>query len=187
MASKESLILESATEQFFKFGFKKTNIDDIAKHAGVGKGTVYNYFQNKEELFFRCADSQQERLNRQYDTEIKQYKGIYDPLINHVIVRHLLIKKMVTQYSISMETMQELAGIFIKSQKDLDRHIGEFRELLEEGEKAGRYKSGDHQKTAEILFDINFRFLFKWLEISQEEVVQDIAQIYGMLLTGLLK
>ncbi len=44
-------ILAAATETFARFGFKKTSIDDVARRAGIGKGTVYLHFESKEELF----------------------------------------------------------------------------------------------------------------------------------------
>jgi AcrR family transcriptional regulator len=44
-------ILTAATETFARFGFKKTSIDDIARRAGIGKGTVYLHFESKEDLF----------------------------------------------------------------------------------------------------------------------------------------
>ena len=44
-------LLESAAAQFARLGFDATNIDDIAVDAGVAKGTVYNYFDSKEDLF----------------------------------------------------------------------------------------------------------------------------------------
>ena len=44
-------ILASATETFARFGYRKTSIDDIARRAGIGKGTVYLHFESKEELF----------------------------------------------------------------------------------------------------------------------------------------
>jgi AcrR family transcriptional regulator len=44
-------ILTAAAETFARFGFKKASIDDIARRAGIGKGTVYLHFESKEELF----------------------------------------------------------------------------------------------------------------------------------------
>lgn len=43
------LLLNSAYELFTTVGFQHTTITDIAKRAGVGKGTFYNYFQDKED------------------------------------------------------------------------------------------------------------------------------------------
>lgn len=51
--SKRECVLIEAAKIFARFGFKKTSIDDIAKEAGVGKGTVYLAAESKEELFYQ--------------------------------------------------------------------------------------------------------------------------------------
>lgn len=43
-------IITAAQERLWHYGFKKTTIDEIAADAGVGKGTVYLYFESKEEI-----------------------------------------------------------------------------------------------------------------------------------------
>jgi len=47
---KQDLIIAAAIQEFIKKGFAKTTINDIAKAAGIGKGTVYEYFVTKEEI-----------------------------------------------------------------------------------------------------------------------------------------
>jgi AcrR family transcriptional regulator len=44
-------ILEAAFQTFAEHGLANAKLDDIAKRAGVSKGTIYLYFPNKEELF----------------------------------------------------------------------------------------------------------------------------------------
>ena len=44
-------ILEAALDVFGERGLAGARLDDIARHAGVSKGTIYLYFPNKEELF----------------------------------------------------------------------------------------------------------------------------------------
>ena len=44
-------ILDAALEVFGERGLAGAKLDDIAKRAGVSKGTIYLYFPNKEELF----------------------------------------------------------------------------------------------------------------------------------------
>lgn len=44
-------ILAAALEAFGEHGFAATRLDDIAKRAGISKGTLYLYYKNKEELF----------------------------------------------------------------------------------------------------------------------------------------
>jgi AcrR family transcriptional regulator len=52
-ATKKECILLEAARAFARFGFKKASIDDIAKEAGVGKGTVYLAAESKEDLFYQ--------------------------------------------------------------------------------------------------------------------------------------
>jgi len=49
-------ILSAAVELFAKQGFAATEVQQIADRAGVGKGTVYRHFVNKEKLFLAAAD-----------------------------------------------------------------------------------------------------------------------------------
>ena len=51
---KRNHILECARYCFMNFGYKTTTMDLIAKTAKMGKGTFYNYFKTKEEVF-RCV------------------------------------------------------------------------------------------------------------------------------------
>src|SRR5260370_28382548 len=44
-------ILDTAAELILRWGYKKTTIDDIAKQAGVAKGTIYLHWKTREDLF----------------------------------------------------------------------------------------------------------------------------------------
>jgi AcrR family transcriptional regulator len=50
-------ILASALEEFFQQGFAAARLDAIAERAGIGKGTVYLYFDSKETLFEEAVRS----------------------------------------------------------------------------------------------------------------------------------
>ena len=49
-ARKRARILEAATQLFIQHGYRKTSVDDVARRAGVAKGTVYLYFPRKADL-----------------------------------------------------------------------------------------------------------------------------------------
>lgn len=51
MGDKRQQILAAATKVFAEQGFHQARIADIATAAGVGKGTIYEYFPSKKELF----------------------------------------------------------------------------------------------------------------------------------------
>ncbi|MDD2715933.1 MAG: TetR/AcrR family transcriptional regulator [Candidatus Wallbacteria bacterium] len=47
---KEKRIMESAVKIFARDGFERATVDEIAADAGVGKGTIYRYYNSKEEI-----------------------------------------------------------------------------------------------------------------------------------------
>ena len=55
-------ILAAAVELFARQGFAATEVQQIADRAGVGKGTVYRHFTNKDKLFLAAADLGLRRL-----------------------------------------------------------------------------------------------------------------------------
>lgn len=50
-AESRRRILESARDVFFRDGFMRANLDEVAEKAGVAKGTLYRYFESKADLY----------------------------------------------------------------------------------------------------------------------------------------
>jgi AcrR family transcriptional regulator len=50
-AERRAAIIEAAMDEFIARGFAATRLDDVAKRAGVAKGTLYLYFKDKETMF----------------------------------------------------------------------------------------------------------------------------------------
>ncbi len=50
-ADRRQAIIDAALEEFIARGFTATRLDDIAKRAGVAKGTIYLHFKDKESMF----------------------------------------------------------------------------------------------------------------------------------------
>src|SRR5688572_30052632 len=50
-AARPAELLEAAIEVFTRQGYAATRIEDVARRAGVAKGTVYVYYKDKEALF----------------------------------------------------------------------------------------------------------------------------------------
>ena len=48
---REDRILDAAATLLVRWGYRKTTIDDVAREAGVGKGTIYLHWKDKNELF----------------------------------------------------------------------------------------------------------------------------------------
>ena len=50
-------IMRQAASEFARLGFDQANINAIAEQAGIGKGTIYLYFENKRDLFLEMLRS----------------------------------------------------------------------------------------------------------------------------------
>src|SRR3954467_454459 len=50
-AERRAAIIEAALDEFIARGYAATRLDDVAKRAGVAKGTIYLHFKDKEALF----------------------------------------------------------------------------------------------------------------------------------------
>ncbi len=60
--SKRERILLAAEEVFSRQGYVQAKVDDIMTLADVGKGTIYNYFGNKEQLFYHLIEERHHKL-----------------------------------------------------------------------------------------------------------------------------
>lgn len=58
--AKRKQIAKSTCELFIKKGFVNISVSEIAEVAGIGKGTVYEYFSNKEDIVFELMSCLQE-------------------------------------------------------------------------------------------------------------------------------
>ncbi len=65
---REERLLDVATTLLVRWGYRKTTIDDVAREAGVGKGTIYLHWKDKNELFRAAIWREQQR----YSEEVKR-------------------------------------------------------------------------------------------------------------------
>ena len=56
-AEKKQLIMDTALHLFAQNGFERTSIANIAKHAEISQGLVYNYFESKDDLLYQILVS----------------------------------------------------------------------------------------------------------------------------------
>ncbi|MFB2550260.1 TetR/AcrR family transcriptional regulator [Ensifer soli] len=60
--AKREQILDGAKRVFMQKGFDAASMNDITREAGVSKGTIYVYFENKEELFAALIEAERARI-----------------------------------------------------------------------------------------------------------------------------
>ena len=75
-------ILSAAKEQFVQRGYLKTSMREIADAVDVGVGNLYNYFENKDELFcviLRPVSDALERMLQEHHEPKEQILCLYVP------------------------------------------------------------------------------------------------------------
>lgn len=80
---KQESVMRAAINEFSKQGFERGNIGEIAKKAGVSKGSMYQYFENKKELFLFSVKWATELLLKKYTVYPEAFKkgiNIFDYL-----------------------------------------------------------------------------------------------------------
>jgi AcrR family transcriptional regulator len=63
-AQQRQNILDAARGVFFRDGFMDANLDEVAQRAGVAKGTLYRYFENKAELYVAVLSANGDAFER---------------------------------------------------------------------------------------------------------------------------
>ena len=139
---KEILIFDAAWELFFQRGFHETKISAIAKKAGIGKGTIYEYFKSKEEvavemIVYYLESSHIELINdlESIDNPEEQlryigYKDIEDGMGMFKIMKVLQMIDTFNKDSIKQTIFRIMQTRFITIQSIIEKGINQ--EIFEE-------------------------------------------------------
>ncbi|QEK11796.1 TetR/AcrR family transcriptional regulator [Crassaminicella thermophila] len=120
---KKQLIIEASIKMFCKKGFHKTKVSDIATEAGVGKGTIYEYFDSKKQLFIEMM----EYLADQYYNKVLKVMNEEKNITNKFKYYILLEEKIMTKHGdLAQLFMQEAHSIGI----DVHQIMGKKRKKL---------------------------------------------------------
>lgn len=128
-------ILAAAAELIVRWGYKKTTVDDIAKQAGVAKGTIYLHWKTREELFKAVLAYEELKLAEDMKQRIA---GDPEGTTLHRMIKHATLATMkhpiwkaVMTRDIEMlgELIQNEAGV----QKSTENFVAYFNVLHEQG------------------------------------------------------
>lgn len=162
---KRSLILDAALRTFAKRGYSDTKVAEIAAEAGVAEGTLYNYFQSKEELLLALFD---EKWNIIINDIRKKIDRIEDP--------NDKLKAIFTSIVSMFRKNRHLAELFMIDMKQSNiflnnytiNRIVEFLDIIEsvliEGKNKGLYKKNLDTRVARmIIFGAAQGILLSWV------------------------
>lgn len=74
---RRNAIISVSIDLFVKHGLGETSVDKIANTVGIGKGTFYKYFKDKNDLFIQCADTIFHKMYRNVWQEIKNERDMF--------------------------------------------------------------------------------------------------------------
>jgi TetR/AcrR family fatty acid metabolism transcriptional regulator len=86
--TKKQLILKVANEVFAEKGFNETTISQIAQKANIAEGSIYDYFNNKEDLLFSIPEDRMENFFSGLREHLEGIKGALSKL-HKIIWYHL--------------------------------------------------------------------------------------------------
>lgn len=84
-AARPNEILDAALELFVARGFNATRLEDVARHAGVSKGTVYLYFDNKDALFRAVVQTIVVPELERVENIVRRYQGPTPALVRELV------------------------------------------------------------------------------------------------------
>ena len=171
-----STILQKSLLYFAKNGFAGTKISDLSKNIGIGQGTIYIYFESKEELYqeiLRIAD---------YEQELKQMKLLLHlPISGKAKLRRLsetVMKKLQTdelfasKIALNTQLMLEQSMEFASGDTSYQSELYACTaKIIEEGQKEGTMVNGSTMKLADYYWGVVYLYALKRLFTTEYEMI----------------
>lgn len=142
-AGKREQIVQAAIETFMDRDYYQVRIEEIAETAGVGKGTIYEYFRSKEELFFASITTAVETYIALFDRYLKISSSCWENLRNlmYVQLKFLQDHRSWVRFLYSERPIQ-ITGLEQWFMERRGRLIQAIEGLIVQGIKDGDIRSG---------------------------------------------
>jgi len=198
--SKRVMILDAAYTLFINKGYWDTKIIDIADAAGIGKGTVYEYFESKDAIFFELFQTKvaagyetlSELLNKEISCEKKVKEYIDIELTNtskYSFNKNFLVDLMMKSDAFrNPELIDSIHKLVVKKFTILFK-------IIEDGVAKGEFREMDPLLAAiSVMGAINFYISYDYSPINLSEFlpVQKVKswgseEFFSLILHGLKK
>jgi len=184
-----------AKQLFTHFGFKKTSMDDVARKAQVAKGTIYNYFKNKDDLIRYVMRKEGETLI----SKIKE--GILNQETPQLKFREMIIikinffkKELRLLFSATHKTTVEFLPVALEIFSVVEADVKEacrleldiIEGILEEGVNGSLLRPIDIPATAKVLMHAIKGFELRWgIEMDIEQAIAELDSFLDIMFKGL--
>ena len=178
-----SKILNDSVLYFAKNGFAGTKISDLAKHIGIGQGTLYIYFKSKEELFneiFALANSSKDiedlkMLVRLPAPAKKKIQKLSNSIMTKLMQDDIYAAMVALNTQIMFE-QEDLASAETTYQSELYQMT---EKIIKQGQKEGSVVEGLPMKLADYYWGVVYLYALKKLFTTKYEMIseEDLARV----------
>ena len=182
-AEARSKILHDSMLYFAKNGFAGTKISDLAKHIGIGQGTLYVYFKSKEELFneiYTLTNNSEDIKNLKIlvHLPISAKKKIYK-LSKSIMTNLMQDETYAAKVALNTQMMFEKKG-FASEETTYQSELYQVTEkMIIQGQKEGSVVNGMPMKLADYFWGVVYLYALKKLFTTKYELIseEDLARI----------
>jgi TetR/AcrR family fatty acid metabolism transcriptional regulator len=187
--TKRERILRAAVDVFAQSGYFNAKVSEIAKAAGVADGTIYLYFDGKEDLlitiFREHTRSYLESLERDLATVSRPEDRIRVAIRHHL---ETLGRDRALAVVSQVELRHSLKFMSLLSQQEVADYLGILRKIVEHGQNEGVFRRNLHPAlVAKAVFGVLDEMVTSWILSDKDYTLGDQSeQVADLILTGLL-
>jgi len=132
--NKKELILKVSRDLFAKFGLKKTTVEEIARFAHIGKGTIYHYFDSKERIFAEVIEEEREFLRKRVWEAINREDSPQGKLKAFLLTKLKYLVQLSNYYGSLRDKYLERYAVIEKARREsFKEELKIIKTILEEG------------------------------------------------------
>ncbi len=175
--NKRERILNAAINAFSSQGFYRTRITDIARAAKVADGTVYLYFESKEQLLAAIFNESMKSFVASGEKDVREIDDPQERLL-YVLRLHLQNIGKDRQLATVFQVEMRHSAHFMKetSRAELRDYLKGIQEILEEGKGRGMYRKDlDSWFAAKSIFALLDEAATNWVLSENDYALEDEA------------
>lgn len=181
-------IMRVAAGEFARLGFDQANINVIAEQAGIGKGTIYLYFEHKRDLFLAML-----RFIAQAQLAVTRAALAREGTLRHRLERLFLAFAQLAEeesdhFNVYMSALYGVNRAFqAEATKLLRDYVAVIALMLEQSQARGEIRSQHIEATALQVLSLTESYVLsaKVLGQSEREIAQQAGQVAKLILHGI--
>lgn len=186
---KFDLILEAAIKVFAEKGFAYARVSDVAKGAGVADGTIYLYFNSKEDILISLVEEKMTLFVYSLAKDLSKEEDYFQKL-RKIVGTHLAFLggdrdlAMVTQ----IEMRQSDSGIRLALSEPIRRYFRLIEEVVREGQSKGDFASDiDPSLLRKMIFGTLDEVITRWVLAQRNADLKEMVEPVFAMLEKVLK